>query len=238
MKPNQSNNSSKKIQIEKMFDSISVEYDLLNRILTFGSDIRWKKKIVSIARTSNPKHILDIATGTADIALELSKINDSKITGVDISRKMLEVGRTKIKLRKLSNQIVLESGDAECLNYSDESFDLVTIGFGVRNFQNLEKGLRESNRVLKKGGVIIILETSVPQNYIIKYFYLLFTRSFIPLIGSVFSKDKSAYNYLQKSAEKFPSGKEFISILKKCDFQNIDIKPLMLGATSIYLANK
>jgi|TARA_B110000438_G_scaffold264431_2_gene277108 demethylmenaquinone methyltransferase/2-methoxy-6-polyprenyl-1,4-benzoquinol methylase len=238
MKPNQSNNSSKKIQIEKMFDSISVEYDLLNRILTFGSDIRWRKKIVSIARTSNPKHILDIATGTADIALELSKINDSKITGVDISRKMLEVGRTKIKLRKLSNQIVLESGDAECLNYSDESFDLVTIGFGVRNFQNLEKGLKESNRVLKKGGVIIILETSVPQNYIIRYFYLLFTRSFIPLIGSVFSKDKSAYNYLQKSAEKFPSGKEFISILKKCDFQNIDIKPLMLGATSIYLANK
>jgi demethylmenaquinone methyltransferase/2-methoxy-6-polyprenyl-1,4-benzoquinol methylase len=238
MKPNQSNNSSKKIQIEKMFDSISVEYDLLNRILTFGSDIRWRKKIVSIARTSNPKHILDIATGTADIALELSKINDSKITGVDISRKMLEVGRTKIKLRKLSNQIVLESGDAECLNYSDESFDLVTIGFGVRNFQNLEKGLKESNRVLKKGGVIIILETSIPQNYIIKYFYLLFTRSFIPLIGSVFSKDKSAYNYLQKSAEKFPSGKEFISILKKCDFQNIDIKPLMLGATSIYLANK
>ena len=238
MKPNQSNNSSKKIQIEKMFDSISVEYDLLNRILTFGSDIRWRKKIVSIARTSNPKHILDIATGTADIALELSKINDSKITGVDISRKMLEVGRTKIKLKKLSNQIVLESGDAECLNYSDESFDLVTIGFGVRNFQNLEKGLKESNRVLKKGGVIIILETSIPQNYIIKYFYLLFTRSFIPLIGSVFSKDKSAYNYLQKSAEKFPSGKEFISILKKCDFQNIDIKPLMLGATSIYLANK
>ena len=160
------------------------------------------------------------------------------LLGVDISRKMLEVGRTKIKLRKLSNQIVLESGDAECLNYSDESFDLVTIGFGVRNFQNLEKGLKESNRVLKKGGVIIILETSVPQNYIIKYFYLLFTRSFIPLIGSVFSKDKSAYNYLQKSAEKFPSGKEFISILKKCDFQNIDIKPLMLGATSIYLANK
>ena len=238
MKPNQSNNSSKKIQIEKMFDSISVEYDLLNRILTFGSDIRWRKKIVSIARTSNPKHILDIATGTADIALELSKINDSKITGVDISRKMLEVGRTKIKLKKLSNQIILESGDAECLNYSDESFDLVTIGFGVRNFQNLEKGLKESNRVLKKGGVIIILETSIPQNYIIKYFYLLFTRSFIPLIGSVFSKDKSAYNYLQKSAEKFPSGKEFISILKKCDFQNIDIKPLMLGATSIYLANK
>ena len=119
MKPNQSNNTSKKNQIEKMFDSISVEYDLLNRILTFGSDIRWRKKIVSIAKKSNPKYILDIATGTADIALELSKINNSKITGVDISKKMLEIGRNKIELRKLSNQIILESGDAENLIYSD-----------------------------------------------------------------------------------------------------------------------
>lgn len=238
MKPNQSNNTSKKNQIEKMFDSISVEYDLLNRILTFGSDIRWRKKIVSIAKKSNPKYILDIATGTADIALELSKIDNSKITGVDISKKMLEIGRDKIKLKKLSNQIILESGDAENLIYSDESFDLITIGFGVRNFQNLEKGLMESNRVLKKDGLLIILETSVPENYFIKYFYLLFTRTFIPLIGSIFSKEKSAYNYLQKSAEKFPSGEDFVSILKKCDFKNIQNKPQMLGASTIYIANK
>ncbi len=238
MKPNQSNNSSKKNQIEKMFDSISVEYDLLNRILTFGSDIRWRKKIVSIARKSNPKKILDIATGTADIAIELSKIDDSEIIGVDISQKMLDLGRNKINTKKLSNQIILESGDAEKLIYTDETFDIVTIGFGVRNFQNLKVGLKESYRVLKNGGVLIILETSVPKNSIIKYFYLLFSRTFIPLLGLIFSKDKLAYNYLQKSAEKFPSGKQFKLILEKCDFQNVNIIPQMLGATSIYVANK
>ena len=237
MKPNKSNSSSKKTQIEKMFDSISHEYDSLNRILTFGSDIRWRKKIVSLAKQNNPKYILDVATGTADIALELSKISDSNIIGVDISKKMLDIGKAKVKSRKLSNKINLESGDAENLVYSDESFDVVTIGFGVRNFQNLEKGLKESNRVLKKGGLIIILETSVPENYIVKYFYLLFTRAFIPLVGSIFSKDKSAYDYLQKSAEKFPIGKDFISILKKCGFKNIHIKPQMLGASTIYLGN-
>tara|TARA_B100000780_G_C20835797_1_gene332135 strand:- start:10 stop:630 length:621 start_codon:yes stop_codon:yes gene_type:complete len=206
--------------------------------MTFGSDVKWRKKIVSIARKSNPKKILDIATGTADIAIELSKIDDSEIIGVDISQKMLDVGRNKIDAKKLSNQIILESGDAEKLVYTDETFDIVTIGFGVRNFQNLKNGLKESYRVLKNGGVLIILETSVPQNSIIKYFYLLFSRTFIPLLGLIFSKDKMAYNYLQKSAEKFPSGKQFKLILEKCDFQNVNIIPQMLGATSIYVANK
>ena len=238
MKPNQYEKSSKKNQIGKMFDSISKEYDLLNRLMTFGSDVKWRKKIVSIARKSNPKKILDIATGTADIAIELSKIDDSDIIGVDISQKMLDVGRNKINAKKLSNQIILESGDAEKLVYTDETFDIVTIGFGVRNFQNLKNGLKESYRVLKNGGVLIILETSVPQNSIIKYFYLLFSRTFIPLLGLIFSKDKMAYNYLQKSAEKFPSGKQFKLILEKCNFQNVDIIPQMLGATSIYVANK
>ena len=238
MKPNQYEKSSKKNQIGKMFDLISKEYDLLNRLMTFGSDVKWRKKIVSIARKSNPKKILDIATGTADIAIELSKIDDSEIIGVDISQKMLDVGRNKIDAKKLSNQIILESGDAEKLVYTDETFDIVTIGFGVRNFQNLKNGLKESYRVLKNGGVLIILETSVPQNSIIKYFYLLFSRTFIPLLGLIFSKDKMAYNYLQKSAEKFPSGKQFKLILEKCDFRNVNIIPQMLGATSIYVANK
>ncbi len=201
-------------------------------------DLTDEKKVDFFFKKNKPKYILDIATGTADIALELSKIDNSKITGVDISKKMLEIGRDKIKLKKLSNQIILESGDAENLIYSDESFDLITIGFGVRNFQNLKNGLKESYRVLKNGGVLIILETSVPQNSIIKYFYLLFSRTFIPLLGLIFSKDKMAYNYLQKSAEKFPSGKQFKLILEKCDFQNVNIIPQMLGATSIYVANK
>ena len=138
MKPNQFLNSSKKTQIENMFDSISVEYDFLNRVMTFGNDIRWKKKMYSIAKSHDPKTILDIATGTADIALELAKIKDAKIIGVDISEKMLEVGRKKVVAKNLSDTVVLKSGDAENLSYSDSSFDVVTIGFGVRNFQNLE----------------------------------------------------------------------------------------------------
>lgn len=238
MKPNQSLNSSKKTQIEKMFDSISIEYDFLNRVMTFGNDRRWKKKMYSIAKIHNPKTLLDIATGTADIALELAKIKDAKIIGVDISEKMLEVGRKKVIAKKLSDTVVLKSGDAENLSYSDSSFDVVTIGFGVRNFQNLEKGLKESYRVLKKNGLLIILETSVPKNIIIKKIYFLFSRSFIPFVGSIFSKDKKAYQYLQKSAEKFPSGKRFVSILGNCGFIKVNVKPLMLGATSIYIATK
>ena len=237
-KPNHLLNSSKKVQIEKMFDSISFEYDFINRLITFGRDVRWRRLIVSIAKKNNPKKILDIATGTADIAIELTKIIDSEIIGVDLSQKMLNVGREKIKSNNLSKQIILESGDAEKLIYDNEFFDLITIGFGVRNFENLEKGLLESNRVLKKNGELIILETSVPENPVIKYFYFLFSRKFIPLLGSIFSKDKLAYKYLQKSAENFPYGKEFISILKKCGYKSIRVKKLMLGATSIYIAKK
>jgi demethylmenaquinone methyltransferase/2-methoxy-6-polyprenyl-1,4-benzoquinol methylase len=192
----------------------------------------------TIAKSFAPKNLLDIATGTADIALALSKIKGSKIIGVDISEKMLDVGRDKINAKNLSHQIVLEAGDAENLLYSNECFDVATIGFGVRNFENLEKGLKESHRVLKKNGALIILETSIPKNPVIRYFYFLFSRSFIPIFGSVFSKNKSAYRYLQKSAEKFPSGKQFVSVLITCGFKNIVVKPQMLGATSIYIAHK
>ena len=174
----------------------------------------------------------------ADIALELSKIEGSKITGLDISEKMLDVGRQKVTERNLENKVSLVSGDAENLNFSKSTFDLISIGFGVRNFQNLEKGLLESFRVLREGGTLIILETSVPQNRLVKLFYLLFSRTFIPLVGSLFSKDKKAYKYLQKSAEEFPSGENFSQILKSCGFKNVQIMPLMLGASSIYVAKK
>lgn len=238
MKPNQKLNIPKKTQVQNMFDSISIEYDFLNRIMTFGNDIKWRKKIYTIAKSYKPKNILDVATGTADIALEMSKIEGSNIIGLDISEKMLDVGRKKVNKKKLSDKISLISGDAENIHYKKGEFDLVTIGFGVRNFQNLEKGLKESCRVLKKRGKLIILETSVPENSIIKFFYFLFSRSFIPLMGSIFSKEKTAYQYLQKSAEKFPSGQKFVSVLRKCGFTNISIKPQMLGATSIYIAEK
>ncbi|MDG1792567.1 MAG: bifunctional demethylmenaquinone methyltransferase/2-methoxy-6-polyprenyl-1,4-benzoquinol methylase UbiE [Flavobacteriaceae bacterium] len=238
MKPYQNQNSSKKKQVEKMFDSISFEYDKLNRLISAGNDVKWRKTIYKIAERLNPIDILDIATGTADIALELSKIEGSKITGLDISEKMLDVGRQKVTERNLENKVSLVSGDAENLNFSKSTFDLISIGFGVRNFQNLEKGLLESFRVLREGGTLIILETSVPQNRLVKLFYLLFSRTFIPLVGSLFSKDKKAYKYLQKSAEEFPSGENFSQILKSCGFKNVQIMPLMLGASSIYVAKK
>jgi|TARA_B100000768_G_scaffold7428_1_gene8148 demethylmenaquinone methyltransferase/2-methoxy-6-polyprenyl-1,4-benzoquinol methylase len=238
MKPYQNQNSSKKKQVEKMFDSISFEYDKLNRLISAGNDVKWRKHIYKIANHLNPVDVLDIATGTADIAMELSKIKGSKITGLDISEKMLNVGRQKIVDRSLQDKITLVSGDAENLNFSKNTFDLISIGFGVRNFQNLKKGLSESFRVLRDGGTLIVLETSVPQNTFIKFFYLLFSRTFIPLIGSLFSKDKKAYKYLQKSAEEFPSGENFSQILKSCGFKDVEIMPLMLGASSIYIAKK
>jgi demethylmenaquinone methyltransferase/2-methoxy-6-polyprenyl-1,4-benzoquinol methylase len=238
MKPYQNQNSSKKKQVEKMFDSISFEYDKLNRLISAGNDVKWRKHIYKIANHLNPVDVLDIATGTADIAMELSKIKGSKITGLDISEKMLNVGRQKIVDRSLQEKITLVSGDAENLNFSKNTFDLISIGFGVRNFQNLKKGLSESFRVLRDGGTLIVLETSVPQNTFIKFFYLLFSRTFIPLIGSLFSKDKKAYKYLQKSAEEFPSGENFSQILKSCGFKDVEIMPLMLGASSIYIAKK
>ena len=201
LKPNQKSKSSKKNQVERMFDSISFEYDLLNGIMTFNNHKRWKKNILNIAKKLKPKNALDIATGTADIAINLGSIPDCKVTGVDISEKMLNVGREKITKMKLSESVSLETGDAENLKYENDYFDLITIGFGVRNFQDLKKGLTESLRILKPEGSLIILETSVPENRIIKFLYSIFTRTYIPIMASIFSKDRSAYNYLLDSAE-------------------------------------
>ena len=238
MKPNQKSKSSKKIQVEKMFDSISFEYDLLNGIMTFNSHKRWKKNILNIAKKLKPKNALDIATGTADIAINLGAISNCEVIGVDISEQMLDVGREKITKMKLGKSVRLESGDAENLNFKDNYFDLVTIGFGVRNFQDLEQGLRESFRVLNKEGTLIILETSIPENIIMKLFYSIFTRTYIPVVASIFSKDKSAYNYLLNSAEFFPSGSRFSDILKSVGYANILIKPKLFGSSTIYVCKK
>jgi len=238
LKPNQKSETSKKNQVEKMFDSISFEYDLLNGIMTFNGHKRWKNNILNIAKKLKPKNALDIATGTADIAINLASISNCKVVGVDISEQMLNVGRKKITKMKLDEYVRLETGDAENLNFKDNYFDLITIGFGVRNFQDLEKGLRESFRVLNKNGTLIILETSVPENRIMKLFYSIFTRTYIPIMARIFSKDKSAYNYLLNSAELFPSGSKFSNILKSVGFADVLIKPKLFGSSTIYVATK
>ena len=238
MKPHQESKSPKKNQVEKMFDSISFEYDLLNAIMTFNSHKRWKKNILNIAKKLKPKNALDIATGTADIAINLGSISNCEVIGVDISEQMLNVGREKITKMKLTKAVRLESGDAENLNFKDNYFDLVTIGFGVRNFQDLEKGLSESLRVLKVKGTLIVLETSVPENRIMKLFYSIFTRTYIPIMAMIFSKDKSAYNYLLNSAELFPSGTKFSNILKSVGFADVLIKPKLFGSSTIYVCKK
>lgn len=221
-----------------MFDSISFEYDLLNAIMTFNSHKRWKKNILNIAKKLKPKNALDIATGTADIAINLGSISNCEVIGVDISEQMLNVGREKITKMRLTKSVRLESGDAENLNFKDNYFDLVTIGFGVRNFQDLEKGLSESLRVLKVKGTLIVLETSVPENRIMKLFYSIFTRTYIPIMAMIFSKDKSAYNYLLNSAELFPSGTKFSNILKSVGFADVLIKPKLFGSSTIYVCKK
>ena len=238
MKPHQESKSPKKNQVEKMFDSISFEYDLLNAIMTFNSHKRWKKNILNITKKLKPKNALDIATGTADIAINLGSISNCEVIGVDISEQMLNVGREKITKMKLTKSVRLESGDAENLNFKDNYFDLVTIGFGVRNFQDLEKGLSESLRVLKVKGTLIVLETSVPENRIMKLFYSIFTRTYIPIMAMIFSKDKSAYNYLLNSAELFPSGTKFSNILKSVGFADVLIKPKLFGSSTIYVCKK
>ena len=238
LKPYQKSRIPKKNQIEKMFDKISNDYDLLNWIITFNNQNRWKNNILSIAKKLNPTKALDIATGTADIAIKLGSIPNCYVVGVDISEQMLNIGRKKIRKKNLQKSVSLQNGDAENLNYNDNFFDLITIGFGVRNFQDLEKGLGESFRVLKPNGALIVLETSVPENKIIRLLYSFFTRTYIPLMASIFSKDKSAYNYLLNSAELFPSSNKFSKILKSVGFADILIKPRLFGSSTIYVCKK
>lgn len=227
-----------KNQIKTMFNSIYQEYDLINNLITFGLHKNWKKQIVDISRSLNPKRILDVATGTADIAIALTKIKNCEIIGMDLSSNMLDIGDKKIKDLGLQQSVILELGDVENLEYNDNYFDVVTVGYGVRNFENLKKSLDEIYRVLKKNGTLIILETSVPKNKIIKLFYNFFTKFYVKLIGLLLSKNFEAYSYLQKSASNFPHGHEFINILKNSKFRNISHDIKLFGASTIYVANR
>jgi len=225
-------------QNREMFDSISKEYDFINNLITFGAHKKWKKQIVNICKKINPKKILDLATGTSDIAIELSSIKECKIIGVDPSSKMLEVGQSKIDKKNLNDKILLEKGNAENLKYDDGMFDVVTIGYGVRNFTNLKNSLKEIYRVLKKDGLLIILETSLPSSPLVRVFYNIHTKLYVRIIGMIFSNNSNAYGYLESSAKTFPYGEDFIKILRDVNFINIQSEIKLFGASTIYIAKK
>jgi demethylmenaquinone methyltransferase / 2-methoxy-6-polyprenyl-1,4-benzoquinol methylase len=228
----------KKEQVTQMFDAISENYDGLNRVISFGIDVKWRKRVVAILKKKNPATILDIATGTGDLAINLMATGADKIVGLDLSPGMLQVGKKKVIEKKLQATIEMVVGDSENLQFPAHHFDAVTVAFGVRNFENLEKGLSEIYRVLKPGGTLVVLETSVPVKTPFKQGYYFYTKYILPVIGKLFSKDRSAYSYLSESAAVFPYGKDFNNILGKIGFIAMENKPQTFGVASIYVATK
>lgn len=234
VKPYSDSDLSKKKQVEQMFDNISGNYDLLNRILSMGIDVSWRKKVVKSVQKAKPATILDIATGTGDLAIAMAKATDAKISGFDLSAGMLEVGRKKVSEQNLANRIEMIQGDAENMPFADHSFDVITVAFGVRNFENLSKGLDEIYRVLKPGGKFIILEFSQPESFPMKQLYSFYSKNILPRIGKQISKDQSAYTYLPDSVKAFPYGEKMINILKSSNFVQPFDKKLTFGIASIY----
>ncbi|WP_194776426.1 bifunctional demethylmenaquinone methyltransferase/2-methoxy-6-polyprenyl-1,4-benzoquinol methylase UbiE [Pararhodonellum marinum] len=236
--PYKDKEAGKKEQVATMFNNISKRYDLLNHVLSLGIDIRWRKKAVKLLQKDQPKLILDIATGTGDFAIEALALKPDKIIGVDISSGMLEEGKKKLKKRKLDHLIELQMGDSEKLLFEENKFDAVIVSFGVRNFENLEKGLADMLRVLKPGGKTVILEFSKPTSFPMKQGYNFYFKYILPQIGKLVSKDNSAYTYLPESVQVFPDGKDFLQVLEKVGFKNTQCKPLTFGISSIYLGEK
>ena len=230
---------SKKGQVTKMFDKIAPYYDNLNRILSLGIDILWRKKAIKLLKKENPKTILDIATGTADLAIEAAKtIKPDEIIGMDISPNMLKIGEQKIIKKGLSNIIKLELGDSENLSYETARFDAVMAAFGVRNFENLEKGLGEMYRVLKPGGTLMVLEFSKPRYFPLKQLFHVYFKYILPVIGKLRSKDENAYKYLYESVQVFPDYENFTNILSNLGYTQTRYKVLSAGICTIYLAKK
>ncbi|MBW1294245.1 bifunctional demethylmenaquinone methyltransferase/2-methoxy-6-polyprenyl-1,4-benzoquinol methylase UbiE [Aquimarina litoralis] len=236
--PYKDKTTTKKEQVTEMFDTISGNYDGLNRVISFGIDVKWRKKVVKIVSDTNPNNILDVATGTGDLAINLAQTGASEIVGLDISAGMLAVGKDKIKARKLDQIITMVKGDGESLPYDENYFDAITVAFGARNFEDLEQGLSEIYRVLKPGGIFVVLETSIPTKTPYKQGYKLYTSSILPLIGKIFSKDRSAYSYLSESAAAFPYGNAFNNILRKIGFIEVEDHPQTFGVATIYTATK
>lgn len=237
--PYKDSSSGKKEQVSEMFDNISDNYDFLNRVLSGGIDIYWRKKAMSLLKKEHPKLILDIATGTGDLAIEANKqLNPDKIIGVDISEGMLKFGRQKMDKLGLSEKIELQMGDSEKLLFDDNTFDAVIVSFGVRNFEDLEKGLRDMHRVTKSGGSCVVIELSTPKSFPMKQLYGFYSSKILPLIGKFISKDNAAYSYLPESVKAFPDGQDFLNIFQASGFKNVYCKTFTGGICSVYFGKK
>jgi demethylmenaquinone methyltransferase / 2-methoxy-6-polyprenyl-1,4-benzoquinol methylase len=237
--PNKQSTVGKKEQVASMFDDVAKRYDFLNRFLSLGIDITWRKKAIAFLKPIQPKVVLDVATGTADVALMTHKIlAPEQIVGIDISDGMLDIGRKKINAEGLDAQIQLYNGDSADIAFDSNSFDAATVSFGVRNFEFLEKGLSEILRVVKPNGRLVILEFSKPKNVFVKTFYNFYMKVISPNIAKLFSKNKEAYQYLDESIQKFPEGKDFVAVMEKVGFRNTIYKPLTFGICSIYCGTK
>ena len=232
------NNDSKKDQVAQMFNNIAYRYDFLNSLLSLGIHKGWRRKCVQLISEKNPKYLLDVATGTADFAIECMKLNPTSVIGIDISEGMMKFGREKIEKLNLQNKISLQYGDAETCDLPSNSIDAITVGFGVRNFQNLEKGLQNMNRILKPGGQICILEFSTPRKFPMKQFYKFHFKYITPTVGKLFSKDSSAYTYLPESIKVFPDNERFVEILEKTGYYKATFQAVSFGLAAIYLAEK
>lgn len=239
VKPYQEKESEKREQVELMFNNISPKYDLLNRVLSLGIDTIWRKQALNLLKKDKPEYILDVATGTADLAIEAAtRLKPTSIVGIDIAENMLQIGREKITKKKLDKMITLQKGDSEKINFSDNTFDAVIVSFGVRNFQHLELGLSEIHRVLKPGGSIMVLEFSKPQKTPFKQVYQFYFKNILPIVGKMVSKDSAAYTYLPDSVNAFPDGKSFCAILEKIGFSIQHYKPFTFGVCTSYVGKK
>jgi demethylmenaquinone methyltransferase/2-methoxy-6-polyprenyl-1,4-benzoquinol methylase len=236
--PYKEEKGGKKEQVAKMFDNISHRYDFLNHFLSLGIDKGWRKKAIKLLEPLKPRTILDVATGTGDFALQALSLNPHKVIGIDISEGMLAVGRKKIAARQLSSQVELFSGDSENIPFKENNFDAVTVAFGVRNFENLERGLKEIYRVIKPGGMVVVLEFSRPRTFPFRQVYSFYFKFILPKIGRFISSDKAAYTYLPESVEAFPDGEDFLQCLKAVGFKNTKCRALTFGISSIYSGSK
>lgn len=237
-KPPVGNVDGKKEQVEQMFDSIAHRYDLINRVLSLGVDQGWRRRTIELVCEVHPKRVLDVATGTADLALQVARKGPDEVVGVDIAEAMLQVGREKIVGRGLSDVVSLHKGDAENLDFSDSTFDAVMVAFGVRNFENLQAGLREMRRVLRPSGRLVVLEFSQPQSFPMKQAYNAYNKFVLPRVGGSLSGNPGAYSYLPESVQAFPYGDRFLDELRQAEYTDVSCEPLTFGIASIYVGHK